>query len=360
MRRHGFDLLIVLAAAAAAAEAIISADEIGTPAWFAAPVLALIVLSLLARRIAPFAAPAGLWLCAAGVSFIDGELIPLAVSVNGAGMAAAFLLGRRDDAVQARIGLVIVAGSAAVVMANYPASGPGDVVLLPAVFALAWLAGYALRQRAVQVEAAEAAARVAVAEERARIARELHDVVAHAMSVMVLQVGAVRHRLPADAADAAALRSVEETGRSALGEMRLLLGALRREDDESRAPQPGLEGLDRLLEQVRAAGLPVELRVEGEPVALPGALDLSAYRIVQEGLTNALKHAHARAAEVRLRYTPGELAIDIRDDGVGGRPNGAGHGLVGIRERVRIYGGEMSAAPADGGGFLLSTTLPLT
>jgi signal transduction histidine kinase len=199
---------------------------------------------------------------------------------------------------------------------------------------------------------------LAVADERSRIARELHDVVAHAVSVMVLQVGAVRHRMT-DPDDAAALRSVEETGRSALGEMRLLLGALRREDDETRAPQPGLEALDGLLEQVRGAGLPVSLEIDGERVELPGALDLSAYRIVQEGLTNTLKHAGARAASVRLSYSPEALGIEVRDDGAGGTPNGTGHGLLGIRERVRIYGGEMTAASPPGGGFLLRARLPL-
>ena len=230
-----------------------------------------------------------------------------------------------------------------------------------------------MRTRLEQAEAAEvrasqaeqerdAAARIAVAEERARIARELHDIVAHAVSVMVLQVGAVRHRLPETRSeDADALRAVEQAGRTALAEMRRLLGAMRAEgDDVELAPQPGLDGLDALLAEVARAGLPVELHVDGEPIALSRAIELSAYRIVQEGLTNALKHAHATHADVTMGYRPGELHIEVRDDGSGvTSTNGSGHGLVGVRERVKIYGGEMSAGPVTGGGFVLSTCLPL-
>src|SRR5439155_21225888 len=155
--------------------------------------------------------------------------------------------------------------------------------------------------RATQAERErDAAARIAVAEERARIARELHDIVAHAVSVMVLQVGAVRHKLPdALAEDREALTGVEQAGRTALAEMRRLLAAMRRDGDEAElTPQPGLDGLDSLVEKVSRAGLPVRLHVDGERYPLPAAIDLSAYRIVQEGLTNALKHARASNADV--------------------------------------------------------------
>ena len=143
--------------------------------------------------------------------------------------------------------------------------------------------------------------------------------------------------------------------------MRRLLGAMRSErDDLELAPQPGLGGLDRLLDEIRRAGLPVELRVEGEPVPLPPALDLSAYRIVQEGLTNSLKHARAGRADVVVRYATDELRIEVRDDGRGAAPSdGLGHGLVGIRERVKLFGGEMDAGSENGGGFVLRTRLPL-
>jgi signal transduction histidine kinase len=198
--------------------------------------------------------------------------------------------------------------------------------------------------------------------ERARIARELHDVVAHAVSVMVLQIGAVRHRLPdEEVEDRDALQGVEQAGRTALAEMRRLLGAMRRDGDGVQlGPQPGLDDLAPLLEEVGRAGLPVELHVEGERYTLPRAVDLSAYRIVQEGLTNALKHAEAGQADVTVRYLPDELELEVRDDGRGATTSdGLGHGLVGIRERVAIYGGEMTAGPANGRGFVLSTRLPL-
>jgi signal transduction histidine kinase len=247
-------------------------------------------------------------------------------------------------------------------------------VFISLVFAISWVAGFAVRQRAEQAQVAElraveaererdAAARIAVAEERARIARELHDIVAHAVSVMVLQVGAVRHKLPeALAEEREALSGVERAGRTALAEMRRLLAAMRRDGDEAElAPQPGLDSLGSLLEQIGRAGLPVQLHVDGEPFPLPRAIDLSAYRIVQEGLTNALKHARASHAEVTIHYLPDQLQLDVRDNGEGASASdGLGHGLLGVRERVKIYGGEMSAGSPNGGGFLLSTRLPVS
>jgi signal transduction histidine kinase len=246
-----------------------------------------------------------------------------------------------------------VLGGASIVEFNNPVHKASDLVFTPLLFAVAFAAGYLLRER---TQEAELKVTLAAAEERARIARELHDIVAHSMSVMVLQVGAVRHRLP-EGDDKHALTDVERTGRGALHEMRRLLGALRREDAEF-APQPGLDALPALVEGVGRAGLPVDLKVEGAPVPLPAGLDLSAYRIVQEGLTNALKHARASHAEVHLSYEPDVLRIEVRDDGHG-EGNGAGHGLVGVRERVKIYGGEMHAGRVDGGGFELSTRFPI-
>jgi signal transduction histidine kinase len=208
----------------------------------------------------------------------------------------------------------------------------------------------------------EAAARVAVAEERTRIARELHDIVAHAVSVMVLQVGAVRHNLPASPPeDRDALARVEQAGRTALAEMRRLLGAMRRDEDGLElGPEPGLDALDALVEDVSRAGLPVRLRRDGDPFPLPRTIDLSAYRIVQEGLTNALKHANASHADVTVRYRPGDVQLQVVDDGNGPAPsNGHGNGLVGIRERVNIYGGQMTAGRAPAGGFELTARLPI-
>jgi signal transduction histidine kinase len=241
------------------------------------------------------------------------------------------------------------------------------------MFVTGWLVGFALRGRTEQTEAAEqraalaerereVAARIAVAEERSRIARELHDVVAHAVSVMVLQVGAVRHRMPeSDAEDREALKNVEQAGRAALAEMRRLLDAMRRDGEEAELrPQPGLGNLDGLLSDVRAAGLDVDLHVHGEPVDLPSGLDLSAYRILQEGLTNALKHSGAQRAEVDVTYGDRDLLVAVRDDGRGpASSDGLGHGLVGVRERVKIYGGEMTAGAENGRGFTLRARLPL-
>ena len=267
----------------------------------------------------------------------------------------------------------IVLVGAATVVYNDPQHGTGDYVFIPMLFGIGWLVGYALHERAEQTEAAEeratraeqdreAAARVAVAEERARIARELHDVVAHAVSVMVLQVGAVRHRMPeSQSGDREALENVEQAGRTALAEMRRLLGAMRHGADELElAPHPGLQDLDALVADVRSAGLDVGVDVRGEPIALPPSLDLSVYRILQEGLTNALKHAQARRAEVSVEYGATEVLVAIRDDGRGpATTDGLGHGLVGIAERVKIFGGEMTAGASDSGGFMLRARLPV-
>ena len=376
-RRYGLDALIVLTALGGVLDLLLRHDperEPRTTDWLVVPAIAVVVLPLLFRRRFPFAAPAAVWVAAAAVSFVDGRLIVFSVSASIAGVVAAFLLGNLEDAMQARVGLVVMLGGAATIVYNDPNHSAGDWIFTPILFAIAWLAGYALRERATQAEAAElralhaererdAAARIAVAEERARIARELHDIVAHAVSVMVLQVGAVRHKLADELEeDEEALRGVERTGRSALAEMRRLLGAMRQNgDDLELTPQPGLDGLDALLAEVGRAGLPVRLHLDGDRVPVPRAIDLSAYRIIQEGLTNALKHAHAQHADVTLRYEPGELLIEVRDDGRGaGATDGLGHGLVGIRERVKIYGGEMTTGTASGGGFALVTRLPLT
>ena len=375
-RTYVVDLLIALLLIAAMLEVLVGRHSPGAPRttlWFVLPAIAILVLPILARRRFPFA-PAAHWLLAAGISFVDWRLIPFAISIFVVGLVAAFLLGNLRDPVQAGIGLALVIGGPATVVYKIPGHSTAELIFIPLEFAIAWVAGFALRERAEQAEAAEgraaqaererdAAARIAVAEERVRIARELHDIVAHAVSVMVLQVGAVRHKLPETLTeDSDALRNVEQAGRTALAEMRGLLAAMRRDGDEAElTPQPGLEGLDSLLEEIGRAGLPVQLHVDGEPVALPRGIDLSAYRIVQEGLTNALKHARASNADVTVRYRPDELHIEVRDNGEGSSTSdGLGHGLVGVRERVKIYGGEMSAGTANGRGFILSTRLPLS
>jgi signal transduction histidine kinase len=375
-RRYGFDVLIALAAIAGAFEVALRGDALQAPRtalWFAVPAVALVVLPLLGRRRFPFAAPVAVWLLGPAFSFVDGRLIVFTFGVYAAGIAAAFLLGNLRNDVQPRFGLAIVLSGAAIVVYNDPNRTSGEFIFVPVMFAIAWLAGFALRARAAQAEEAEqrathaerereSTARIAVAEERARITRELHDIVAHAVSVMVLQVGAVRHKLPQTLAeDKDALSGVEQAGRAALAEMRRLLGALHDDgQDVELAPQPGLENLDALVEKVRRAGLQVRLHIEGDAFPLSRAIELSAYRIVQEGLTNSLKHARANHADVTVHYRPHELEVKVVDDGAGAATSdGLGHGLVGIRERVKIYGGEMTARTAPEGGFILTARLAL-
>src|SRR6266542_4385399 len=204
----------------------------------------------------------------------------------------------------------------------------------------------------------------AAADERTRIARELHDVIAHHVSMMVVQAEAgpvVVERDPGTAAQA--FDSISAIGRQALGEMRRLLGVLRSDDDRSGpslGPQPGLDQLPVLVEQVRQAGLEARLEIQGEPRPLPPGMDLSAYRIVQEALTNAVRHAGPGTARVLIRYGDDDLRLEVRDDGLGGRPgNGAGHGLIGMRERVNLFGGELDAGPRPDGGFAVAARLPL-
>ncbi len=315
----GLDVLVVAAAAASAIGTVLRDDPDrpdGLQLWFEVAAITVVLLALCARRRFPFGAPAFVWIGCAALSFVDSQLITTQPGVFLCGMGAAVLLGIQRRDLYARMALAIVLVSAAVVVYNDPSEGPADLVFTPALFVVAWLVGYALRDRVERSEAAEeralraerereSAARVAVAEERARMARELHDVVAHAVSVMVLQVGAVRHRIPAGSEEADTLRNVEHAGRTALAEMRRLLGALRQGDDLLElTPGPGLDDLQEAGRGRSGRGArrttPRERRT-GRPSAL---LDLSAYRIVQEGLTNALKHSGGRRADVTLEYVP--------------------------------------------------------
>jgi signal transduction histidine kinase len=243
---------------------------------------------------------------------------------------------------------------------------PGDLIVQGPLMAGVFAAGRLMRSRA-QLAAALARDRAegerqAVAEERARIARELHDVVAHSISLMTVQAGAERLALGAERPQTTeALNQIEVTGRQALAEMRRLLGMLRGPGEEvDLAPQPGLRQLDALAERVTRAGLPVRLTVEGEARSVSPGVDISAYRIVQEGLTNALKHAHAGRADVRVAYRGDDVEIEVADDGRGGAAsaNGAGHGLTGMRERVALYGGTLDAGPLPEGGWSLRARLP--
>jgi len=260
-------------------------------------------------------------------------------------------------------------------------SGP-FAILLPA-----WLVGNALRIRQLRADLFETRARqleqqqeqarqAAILEERGRIARELHDVVAHSVSMMVVQAGAARqvlkqgHALAPEATDS--MLAVEASGRAALSELRHMLGALSTngfpaaskptsEPEPGIAPQPGLGQLDALVQRVRDAGLPVTVRTEGEPTPLPAGIDIASYRILQESLTNAMRYAAGAPTEIRLHYRDTELKLEVLDDGPGtGRADGApGHGLVGKRERVAIFGGRLEAGPRLERGYAVRAWLPL-
>ena len=235
----------------------------------------------------------------------------------------------------------------------------GIAAAIPALIAIAAL--YAIGDSVrVRRESRAKESERAVADERARIARELHDMVTHNVSVMVVQAAAgnaVFDERPDQAR--AALAAVEETGRRALGELRRLLDVVTGDESADYDPQPGLDRLDTLVASVRATGLGVDLTVEGTPRELPPALELSAFRIVQECLTNTLKHARATHASVRVRYGGDELEVEVADDGVGALSTHGGRGLVGMRERVALFGGELAAGARPGGGFAVRARMPL-
>jgi len=336
--------------------------------------LLLVTLPLAVRR----RRPAAVLLTGAGALVVVALLVSHSHGVPAevflALLLAFYSVGAHcDDRRSALVGALAVAAIAAADVArpgSFSASGyrPGAWL----AFAIAWLVGRDLRRRrqrvadlenrAAQLERErEEQAQLAVAEERGRIARELHDVIAHAVSVIVVQAQAGPHLVDDQQRVLDVFRAIESSGRDALVELRRLLGILRSDDEQlAIGPQPGLGSLQSLVEQVRASGLPVELRIEGEPVHLPAGIDLSAYRIVQEALTNVVKHAGKAAAEVVVRYERRALELDVVDDGRG-RPmshNGAGHGLIGMRERVALYGGTLTTGTRDSGGYAVRARLP--
>jgi signal transduction histidine kinase len=249
---------------------------------------------------------------------------------------------------------------------------PSDVAAALVFLVGPWAVGVQTRMRADRAEAADSraaqlereqelhAALVAAAE-RTRIARELHDIVSHSISVVTIQLQAVRRRLgPGNEAEAADLAQVEATARQALNEMRRLFGVLRAEGEEpALAPQPGLDQLDALVAGARGGGVDVRLLVEGDPQPLPPGIDLAAYRIAQEGLTNALRHSGASQVTVAIRHQPDALQVEVHDNGRGlQRTKNPGHGLVGVRERVTLYGGTVEVANGPDSGVTLTATLP--
>jgi signal transduction histidine kinase len=296
-------------------------------------------------------------------------------------VGAAYALGTVRDRRKLAIGAgFLVAWFLVGLVVGIVGGRAGDVTPLAVWLAVGFAVGYLVSRRTQQAHDAWEAHRMlsaeqeeqttrAIEDERARIARELHDVVAHGLSVIVVQAAAERRSLQEPEVDRssvdAALSSIERTGREALVDLRRLLGLLRRTDDPmALAPQPGLAQLDDLLTPVRDAGIQVDLDVSGERLPLPPGLDLTAYRIVQEALTNVLKHADARCVRVRIAFARNQLDLRVSDDGSGaGSLSSAdpGHGLVGMRERVSVFGGTVTAGTTDGGGgWTVHARLPVS
>jgi len=364
--RYWFDALVVAGICLGIAVAVVDqTHETGPegPLWLDVVLVVAIMAPLFLRRRFPFGALVAIPVIVCVAAWLDGRLVPDNVALFFTGIAVSFLMGLRPNWRQAVAGLALLVGTNAVIVHFDPRGALGDIVFTNVLFAIAWIVGFALGQKFEEADKAKERARAAVAEERARIARELHDVVGHSVSVMTVQASGVRRLLrPDQEREREALLIVERTGREALAEMRRMVGVLRRpEEAPALAPQPSLEHVERLVEQAREAGLPVELRVEGDAVDLPAGVDLTAYRLVQEGLTNALKHAQAKHAEVVVNYGAGTIEVTVSDDGKGvGNGDGGGHGLVGMRERVLVYGGELDAGPQPGGGYRLRAKLPVT
>ena len=375
-KRYWFDALLVAGIGVSIAVAV--ADQHTTngpdgPLWFDVLASVAFLVPFFFRRRYPFGAPAAVGVLIAAISFVDTRLINDEFIAFLSGIAAAFMFGMLKDRSQALAGAAILVGTIAIVAHNQ-GDHPGDFGFPLVVFGIAWILGFGLGQKLHEADEAkeradrlererEEEARLVVAEERARIARELHDIVGHSVSVMTVQAAGVRSLLkPEQEREREALLIIEQTGREALAEMRRMVDVLRRpEEAPALAPQPSLGHVDRLVSQARDAGLPVELRIEGDPVQLSAGVDLTAYRLVQEGLTNAIKHARAGHAEVVVRYSNRNVELTVSDDGSGdGDGEKGGNGLVGMRERVSVYGGELDAGPRPEGGYRLHATLPLT
>jgi signal transduction histidine kinase len=365
-----FDALVV--GLAVVSEIEIWVTSVPGPKLVLVPGVLLWTLPLLWRRRFPFAAPTFAFAMQA-LSAFAGDEVASGVTGYAAFLLTFWAVGAHNGRHQALAGVAIGFASIAVITDRDVRVDPYDMASVIVTGGALSFFAYALQRRARRAGALEeradrlerereARARAAVAEERRRIARELHDLVAHSVSVMTVQAGAARLVLEEEPRRALApLRAVEETGRQALAEMSRLLGILRGEEDQpALVPQSSLADLDALLAQARASGLPVELTVEGEPAALPPGVDMAAYRIVQEALTNARRHAGPAHAHVTISYGRDALELEVADDGRGGPSGqGSGHGLVGMRERAGLYDGELEAGPRPGGGYSVRARLPL-
>ncbi len=318
--------------------------------------------------------PVAVWATiAAGAILASIAGVPATPTEFTAGLISLFVLTQRHS--RLRSGLLAAVFALGTAFVRRQVNG-FELAFELAIVALNWMLASSVRTQRALVNALEERARSqeqvrteevrrAAAEERARIARELHDIVAHSLGVIVVQAtagGRVVDESPAEAR--AALNAVERTGRAALNDMRRLLGVLREDGPSARQPQPGLDQLDPLLERFRAAGLDLAADIDRPLPPLPAGLDLCAYRVLQEALTNCLKHAPGRTARVQLRSTEGALNLSVSNDGDPGPASrvedGGGHGLLGMRERVAMFGGDFQAGPAPDGGWCVAARLPLT
>jgi signal transduction histidine kinase len=367
-------LAAVMAALGFALLASVLPFDPGSPvAWAAYLLVAAHTLPIAVRRRYPLPTLAWGLLTGAAFAALGLSLVALSFSILVYVYTAAARCPRR-------VSLAGLAAAEAMLLAVWlvdpGAVGDGGTVVVDGVImAAAWWLGdgarrrqeatVAAQERAAELEAArEELARRAVTEERLRIARELHDVVAHSMSIIAVQSGVGVHVLDSQPEEARkALAAVEATSRQALVEMRRLLGVLRADTEPrgSLAPAPGLADVEALAAEVARAGVRVEVRIEGTPAELPAGLELSAYRIVQEALTNVVRHAGPATARVAVRHAPDRVAVEVVDDGRGGDPGGGhgGHGIAGMRERAALYGGTLEAGPRPGGGFRVAASLPL-
>jgi signal transduction histidine kinase len=364
----------LIAIAAWGSPRLIGSEAVAGPSWLLVPLPLLLGAPLVLRRRAPLLMWLAIW---AGIALLSllayNSLRGLAFTFVL--FAAAYSLGAHASFRRAVAGLVLIAplvavisqrGELALAFTRGEQGGQAAVALSFLQLAAFWLAGVFIhaRRQAASLAARGAAlqhqAEQATAAERARIARELHDIVAHHLSVIVLQAaGARASGKPAGAP----LEKIENSARQALAETRRLLGVLRDPDEETGlAPQPGIGDLDALAVGVRAAGVPVNLVIDCDRAALPAAVDVSVYRIVQEALTNVLKHAGQARADVAIGCADGTVTIEVTDNGTGEPGNHAppgGHGLAGMRERAVVFDGELHAGPRPGGGFAVRARLPL-
>jgi signal transduction histidine kinase len=371
VRDHAGDVLVI--GLAVAQQIVIWTWDVEGPKAALIAVGLLWTLPLLWRKRFPLAAP----LFAGGVIAASSFFVPTTVENDLSflgGLLASWSIGAHNDRRRAIAGFGLLYALVMVIQSNVGSLAAVDVFFITLIFGTAAVAGQVLRARELRTRELhertarlererEAQALAAVAEERARIARELHDVVAHSISVMTIQAGAARLLLDDEPERAEEpLLSIEETGRETLAEMRRLLGVLRRDMTvDALEARPTLANLESLVADVRAAGLPVELSVAGEAQHVAPGVDLAAYRIVQEALTNVRKHAGLVATLVAVRYGAREVEVEVENE-PGASTNGelgGGHGLVGMRERVAVFGGTLEAGASDGGGFRVHARLPL-